>query len=474
MTMNHLIRAFALGLPLLAGSLAALPAAAQDWSARYASDAVRAPHLREASAPASILSLLGAPLGWIEQQVLASDGASGDLFGFRTLVAGDLAFISGPAPLARPGAVYVHERSGGTWGEVQRITGTPPASSPPNWSDFFGWSIALSATGEYLAVGAPDVFNPMAGPAGGVYVFERDGAGDWVEVQLLEPPIPIAVTGFGGHVAFSGETLVVGEGSYNRSVEGSRGAAHVYNLVGGSWTHTQLVQGSNGAPFDDRYFGNAVAADAQRVFVGAPGADFSSTGEYPVGAVYVFENVGGVLSEVQVLEAADGADGDQFGFSIDVDGDHLLVGAPSAMIGGNTHQGAAYLFTHDGAAFAESQKFVRENGAAFDQHGQSVAISGGIALVGMWSNNDEPGGTPPPPVQGSVGVYARGAGGWTHRQDLVGSMGSAGDSFGWHVSIDGSTALIGADADGAISQFQGSAYFYENDALFADGFDDVN
>ena len=53
-------------------------------------------------------------------------------------------------------------------------------------------------------------------------------------------------------------------------------------------------------------------------------------------------------------------------------------------------------------------------------------------------------------------------------------MGSAGDSFGWHVSIDGSTALIGADADGAISQFQGSAYFYENDALFADGFDDVN
>ena len=482
MPMSKTIRALARSLPFIAGSMAALPAAAQEWSLRFATDTSASrmnaasfaalPRIARATAipDVAVRGPQGAPLGWIEQQVVASDGASGDLFGFRTLVVGDLAFVSAPAPLARLGAVYVYERKGGTWTEVQRLMGTPPDGTPPNWSEFFGWSMSLSASGEHLVIGAPDVFSPMAGPAGGVYLFERDGTGDWVESQLLQPPIPIAVTGFGGAVVFSGDTLVVGEGSYNRSTEGGRGAAHVYNLAGGSWTYAQLVQASDGTPFNDAYFGNAVAADAQRVLVGAPGPDYS-TAAYPQGAVYVFSNTDGVLSETQKLEAADGAAGDQFGFSIAIDGDDVLVGASAADNGANAHQGAAYFFAHDGNAFAESQKVVRTGGAAFDQFGQSVALSGATALVGMWSNNDEPGGTPPAPVPGTVSVYTSNGSGWNHRQDLVGSAGSDGDSFGWHVAVDGGTLLIGADADGAISQFQGSAYFYENDALFADGFD---
>ena len=485
MTMNKTIRAFARSLPFVAGSMIALPSGAQEWSQRYATDALS--YLQRSAGPAtpSGIALLrgnmpipgmvetgtrGTPLGWIEQQVLASDAAGGDLYGFRTLVVGDLAFISAPAPLARQGAVYAYERKGGSWTEVQRLMGTPTDGTPPNWSDFFGWSISLSASGQYLAIGAPDVFSPMGGPTGGAYVFERDGSGDWVETQLLLPPIPVSVSMFGGNVVFSGETLVVGEGSYNRPVEGGRGAAHVYNLSGGDFMYSQLVQASDGVPMGDTFFGNALAADTGRVLVGAPGADYS-TAAYPVGAAYVFTNTDGVLSEIQKLEAADGAPGDQFGFSIAIDGDHVLVGASAANIDANTHQGAAYVFAHDGATFVEAQKLVRADGTAFDQFGQSVALSGGTAVVGMWSYNDEPGGTPPPPVPGRVGVFTSSGSGWTHRQDLTGSAGSDGDSFGWHVAVDGGTVLVGADADGAIAQYQGSAYFYENDTLFADGFD---
>src|SRR5690606_23465889 len=189
------------------------------------------------------------------------------------------------------------ERKGGTWTEVQRITGTPPEGTPPNWSDFFGWSIALSATGEHLAIGAPDVFSPMGGPTGGTYVFERDVTGDWVETQLLLPPIPVTVSMFGGNVAFSGETLVVGEGSYNRPAEGGRGAVHVYNLDGGEFAYSQLVQASDSVPFHDGYFGNAPAADSEREVVGAPGADFASSGEYPIGSAYVSTNTDATLAE---------------------------------------------------------------------------------------------------------------------------------------------------------------------------------
>src|SRR5690606_14004140 len=152
-------------------------------------------------------------------------------------------------------------------------------------------------------------------------------------------------------------------------------------------------------------------------------------------------------------------------------GGTVLVGAPEANIDANLHQGAAYVFAHDGSAFVESHKLMRPEGAAFDQFGQSVALSGELAVVGMWSNNDDPDGPPPPNVAGTVGVFTSTGGSWSHRQDLAGSAGSPGDSFGWHVAADGGTVLIGADADGAISEFQGSAYFYENDVLFADGFD---
>lgn len=473
MTKSKTIRAFARSLPFVAGMLFALPCGAQEWVVRYATDA---PAWRADVGHRTALTGFVAPapqgaIGWIEQQVLASDAAGGDLFGFRTLVVGDLAFVSAPAPLARQGAVYVYERKGGAWVEVQRIMGTPTEGTPPNWSDFFGWSISLSASGDHLAIGAPDVFSPMGGPTGGAYVFERDESGDWVETQLLLPPIPVSVSMFGGNVVFSGDTLVVGEGSYNRPVEGGRGAAHVYNLAGGSFAYSQLVQASDSAPFDDIYFGNALAADGERVLVGAPGADYSSTGEYPTGAVYVFTNTDGTLSEVQKLEAGDGADGDQFGFSIATDGGKVLVGASAANVGGNMHQGAAYFFAHDGSAFVESQKVTRPDGVAFDQFGQSVALSGDTALVGMWSYNDEPGGTPPPPAPGNVGVFTATGGNWSHRQDLSGSAGSDGDSFGWHVAVDGGTLLIGADADGAIAQYQGSAYFYADDTLFADGFE---
>lgn len=468
--MSKTIRAFALSLPFAAAALSAQPCNAQAWVVRYATDAAGPPAAAlPFAAPAPRQSA-----GWIEQQVLASDAAPGDLFGFRTLVVGDLAFVSAPAPLARQGAVYTYERKGGAWVEDQRLTGTPTDGTPPNWSDFFGWSIALSASGTRLAIGAPDVFSPMGGPTGGTYVFERELSGDWVETQLLLPPIPVSVSMFGGNVAFSGETLLVGEGSYNRPVEGGRGAVHVYNLSGGSYVYSQLVQAGDSAPMDDLYFGNALAADGERVLVGAPGADYASTGEYPTGAVYVFTNNDGTLSEVQKLEAGDGADGDQFGFSIALDGERVLVGASAANVGGNIHQGAAYFFAHDGSDFVEVQKVVRPDGAAFDQFGQSVALSGDLGLVGMWSHNDEPGGTPPPDVAGSVSVFKASGTGWTLRQDLSGGAGSNGDSFGWHVALDGGTALVGADADGALGQFQGSAYFYEDDTLFADGFESVD
>lgn len=439
------------------------------WPGSTAAPAVRMP-LPFPSAH-SAPSILG-PMAWTEQKVVAGDGASGDLFGFRTLVAGDLAFVSAPAPLARSGAVYVYQRTDAGWMEVQKIVATQPDGTPPNWSDFFGWSLSLSPSGDRLLVGAPEMFNPMYGPAGGAYVFMRGDDGTWTQTAQLASPQPLTLTWFGRAVAFAGDLAVVGEPSYDMTTQGSRGAAHVFAEEGGSWTYRQLVRSSDGAPMDDANFGGAIASTGDRVLIGAPGPDWASTGSYPNGAVYVFAVADGQLAETQKLVPGDGAAGDQFGYAVAASGERVLVGAPAADVDGVVHRGAVYLFAHDGTSYTQAQKLVDPDGEAYDQLGQAVALDGDAGLAGMWSHNDELGGEQPPPKPGKVQLIGPSGDAWAITGTLAASgEGTEGDSFGWDVAVQGATRLIGADADGSISQYQGSAYFYERDTLFADGFD---
>jgi hypothetical protein len=476
MVMRHPYRAPTGALLLaLMGTLAA-PASAEPPRLWHAGDAVHYPGFTRSAlpappgaAPALLLPASASP--WIEQKVVSADGAAGDLYGFRVLIAGDTAFVSAPAPLARSGAVHVYHLDGGNWVETQKISATQEPGTPPNWSDFFGWSLSLSSSGDRLLVGAPEMFNPMYGPAGGAYLFTRGGDGTWTQVQSFASPAPLTLTWFGRAVALAGDVVLVGEPSYNMSSEGGRGAVHAFAESGGSWSLTQTLRASDGQNMDDHFYGGALATDGTTVIVGAPGADYSSNGVYPTGSAYVYANSGGTFTETQKLVAADGADGDQFGYAVALSGTNVLVGAPAATIATNVHQGAAYVFNGSGGSFVQAQKLVDEAGAPYDQFGQSVSLHGGFALVGMWSYNDEPGGTPPPPKAGRVGLFAGSGATWSLAQTLAGGSGSDGDSYGWDVSTDGTSLLVGADADGSLAQYQGSAYFYANDTLFADGFD---
>ena len=459
-----------------AGTFAVPVASAAPPRLWQAGDAVHYPGVAyralPSPAPARVdIASPGTASAWIEQKIVPADGGAGDLYGFRVLVAGDTAFVSAPAPLARAGAVYIYHLDGANWVETQKISATPPPSAPPNWSDFFGWSLSLSQSGDKLLVGAPETFNPMAGPAGGAYLFARGDDGTWTQVQDFASPVPITLTWFGRAVALSGDVVLIGEPSYNMTTEGGRGAVHAFAESGGSWQLVQTIRASDGVNMDDHFYGGAIASDGSTVVIGAPGADFSSSGEYPTGSVYVYTNDAGTFNERQKIVAADGADGDQFGYAVSLSGTDLLVGAPAAMVGGNVHQGAAYVFDGSGGSFVQAQKFVDDTGDAYDQYGQSVSLRGDIALVGMWSFDDEPGSTQPPPKAGHVGLYTRSGPGWSFAQMLAGGSGSDGDSYGWDVSTDGATVLVGADADGSVAQYQGAAYFYANDTVFEDGFD---
>ena len=100
------------------------------------------------------------------------------------------------------------------------------------------------------------------------------------------------------------------------------------------------------------------------------------------GSAYVFVRSGTTWSEQQKLTASDGAADDQFGWSVAISGETVVVGARVDDIGANSNQGSAYVFVRSGTTWSEQQKLTASDGAVDDLFGYSVAISGETVVVG--------------------------------------------------------------------------------------------
>ena len=131
-------------------------------------------------------------------------------------------------------------------------------------------------------------------------------------------------------------------------------------------------------PFDNA--GLSVAISGDTAVVGAWADDVA--GNFDQGSASVFTRVGGVWLEEATLTAADGDDNDQFGISVAISGDTVVVGANLDDVGANANQGSAYVFIRSGGVWSQQQQLVAAGGAPNDQFGTSVAVAGDTAVVG--------------------------------------------------------------------------------------------
>ena len=226
-----------------------------------------------------------------------------------------------------------------------------------------------------------------------------------------------------------------------------------------TWVQQQEL--TDGADGDN--FGISVALSGTTALVGAPNK-FIGSNNYQ-GAAYVFNPVAIPPLEGTELTAGDGARGDQFGWSVALSGNTALVGANGKTIGSNEHQGAAYVFTYNGSIWVQQQELTASNGAAGDNFGFSVALSGTTALIGANGTIDR---------LGAAYVFTFNGSAWGQQQELTASDGAAGDEFGWSVALSGTTELVGAPNKTIDSQSgQGAAYVFTpgSDTIFCDGFD---
>ena len=180
---------------------------------------------------------------------------------------------------------------------------------------------------------------------------------------------------FGYAVAAAGDTVFVGDAL--RTVDSLAAAGAVYVFAGSGWTQTQRLTGTDGAA--GAGFGIAVAAQGDTLVVGAPRATENGV---PFGAVYVYKNVAGVWTLEQRLMASDPGQMADFGYSVALDGDQLVVGCPNAVtlgpkatLGTPTASGAAcHVFSRSGGVWSQTAKLQASASTSGAHLGFSVAI----------------------------------------------------------------------------------------------------
>ena len=280
-----------------------------------------------------------------EVKITASDGASGDQFGWSVAISDTHIVVGTPDnddAGSSSGSVYVYNLDG--TGEV-KITASDHASN-----DDFGRSVAISDT--KVVVGAP--YNDDAGnSSGSVYVYNLDGTGE-VKITASDGATD---DDFGFSVAVSDTHVVVGASGDNAN----QGSVYVYNLDG---TGEQKITASDGAQND--FLGNSVAISATKVAVGSPYNDEGSTSNS--GAVYVY-NLDGTGE--QKIQASDGATNDQFGLSVAISDTKVVVGAFQDDDLGS-QSGSVYVYNLDGTG---EVKITASDGAGAEYFGHSVAAN---------------------------------------------------------------------------------------------------
>ncbi|MDU9047378.1 MAG: FG-GAP repeat protein [Candidatus Electrothrix sp. Rat3] len=160
-----------------------------------------------------------------------------------------------------------------------------------------------------------------------------------------------------------------------------------------------------------------------------------------------------VQVQVQKLLAGDGAADDEFGWSVSISGDTALIGADGDDDNGSD-SGSAYVFVRSGSTWSQQAKLTPDDNAADDWFGDSVSISGDTALVG--ADGDDDNGLD----SGSAYVFVRSGSIWSQQAKLTPNDGAADDRFGYSVTISGDTALVGAYGDDDNGSGSGSTYVF--------------
>ena len=386
------------------------------------------------------------------QKVRGADTIPSDHLGFRSAVDGDLmvvgAFRATHSNLSEAGVAYIFRKAGGAtnrWLQIKKLVASDAAAG-----DFFGFAVAIQ---RGTVVVTSRYNNERAVGGGAAYVFERHAGGteNWGQVAKLTASDGAADDNLGRDCAIEDNVIVVTTRMHNFNT----GAAYLYERNGVSWPATETVKltASDGT-FGD-LFGQRVDIDCDWVAIGAHQDDDQGDNS---GSVYLYQrDEGGLGNWGEVRKIAPTMAGGQFGRSLALEKDTLLVGAYLDQ-GAATSSGSAYVFERQtGGAnnWGQTAKLIAPDGAAQDRFGNEVALSGDTAVI-CASFHDGNGQD-----AGAAYVFHRtpeGTNTWSFSRKLTAPDGQADDRFGVSAGISGANIVVGAWHDDSTA---GAAYLFE-------------
>ena len=358
-------------------------------------------------------------------------------------------------------------------------------SDPPTWElsqaplipaeagDKFGQSVNISE--NYLIIGAPS--HNQATDGGAAYIYSKNSAGNWQFQITIKSAAATSGQNFGTAVAISDNYAVVGSSggathkidiferigsswdwkaefapgtnNYGETVDVSgdfiavgawgSGFAYVYYRNAGTWEVDGTLPGSQ---LDQ--FGTSVSISGNNLVVSAP--MYSGT-EPAGGAAYVYERSGGAWVSPDTLEPQTPQLAEFFGQSVAIDGTSIVVGAPETS--------TAYFFELEGSTWSFHSAKSITGVVPGDHFGWSVSISDRVAICGAY-------GTPDTGDKGCVYVFEKYGEDWIYRPPaLAYSKSENGDSFGYAVAVSGTNAVIGAYRDDILGSDDGSGFIFK-------------
>ncbi len=440
----------------------------------------------------TIFSLLQANAqNWDEViKAVASDRDTIDYFGYSVSISGDYAIVgayneseddTGGNTIMWTGSAYLIERDGnGNWTQVQKIV-----ASDRGINDLFGYSVSIN--GDYAIVGAYREDHDSNGgnvlnSAGSAYIFERDGSGNWAQVQKVVASDRTVNGDFGWAVSINGDYAIVGAGGDGEDIVGGNflqwaGSAYIFERNGGgNWNQVQKIVASDRGSLD--HFGWSVSISGNYAVIGVSQEDEDTSGGNTLsaaGSSYVFErDSAGSWDEVQKIVASDREAYDFFGSSVSISGNHCIVGAVQEghdATGSNflILAGSAYIFERNGSGnWDQGQKIVAPDREGLDYFGWSVSMSGNYLIVGARDEDEDSLGGNSISRAGSAYIFDKDVNGtWNFLQKIVASDRAIDDWFGHTVAISDNHAIVGAyqeDTDttgGNIISNAGSVFLFE-------------
>lgn len=404
----------------------------------------------------TLLVLLTVPVNsfaqnWEEDaRYVYEPGVAGDGLGESVAVHGQVALAGAPAvgvANLSAGYVLVLEGNGGVWNAVQKLEADNGVLD-----DRFGFAVGL--TSQSAVVGAPEAgFQGQNTGAAYYYAFQGN---QWQQALNLLPADSLGGLGFGSSVAIrrDGNTDVVIVGAPDINTEGLRtGEVYLYEIENNMVTHTQRIQIGDFSFVSDA--GKSVALGNNLAVIGTPGR---GTGGQNIGSVYLFERGDTDWEFKQELQASDASAQDVFGTSVEVDGAWLIVGAPREDDEAN-NSGTVYIFQENAGTWGQVARLKAPVPQAEELFGESVAVSGNVAVVGTSHNDDQGGGA------GTFYVFEYDNSAWRYLDQFYASDAGIGDNLAKSVDISGDVIVAGAaghngdDAEESV----GVVYFFSKD-----------